>query len=92
MSINELASVLIVPTTHRIRYLMSSYLASALLQHALVPVIALENADQATDLTFNRVIACGGSWRMTPKLYADGNFDPVRSAVAEAVALAKSCR
>jgi 2-dehydro-3-deoxyphosphogluconate aldolase / (4S)-4-hydroxy-2-oxoglutarate aldolase len=52
--------------------------------------ISVENL--ASYLAFDRVIACGGSWMVAPKLYADGNFDAVRTAVAEAVALAKSCK
>ncbi len=38
-------------------------------------------------LAFDRVVACGGSWMVKPKLYADGNFAPVQQAVRQAVAL-----
>ena len=38
-------------------------------------------------LAFDRVVACGGSWMVSPSLYATGDFDPVRQAVAKAVAM-----
>jgi 2-dehydro-3-deoxyphosphogluconate aldolase/(4S)-4-hydroxy-2-oxoglutarate aldolase len=40
-------------------------------------------------LAFDRVVACGGSWMVSPSLYASGDFDPVRQAITEAVALVK---
>jgi 2-dehydro-3-deoxyphosphogluconate aldolase/(4S)-4-hydroxy-2-oxoglutarate aldolase len=40
-------------------------------------------------LAFDRVVACGGSWMVSPSLYANGNFEPVRKAIGEAVALVK---
>lgn len=40
-------------------------------------------------LAFDRVVACGGSWMVSPSLYANGDFEAVRKAVAEAVALVK---
>jgi len=57
-----------------------------------MPTGGISADNLASYLAFDRVIACGGSWMVAPKLYADGNFDAVRTAVAEAVALAKSCR
>ena len=57
-----------------------------------MPTGGISAANLADYLAFDRVIACGGSWMVAPKLYANGNFDAVREAVSEAVALAKSCR
>ncbi len=57
-----------------------------------MPTGGISESNLASYLAFDRVIACGGSWMVAPKLYADGNFDAVRAAVAEAVTLAKSCR
>lgn len=40
-------------------------------------------------LAFNRVVACGGSWMVSPSLYVDGNFNKVQQAITEAVSLVK---
>lgn len=57
-----------------------------------MPTGGISPANLASYLAFDRVIACGGSWMVAPKLYADGNFEAIRTAVTEAVALAKSCK
>lgn len=49
------------------------------------------SADNLLDyLKLDAVIACGGSWMVSPKLYEDGAFDRVERSVREAVALASS--
>ncbi|QDT68511.1 Putative KHG/KDPG aldolase [Planctomycetes bacterium MalM25] len=49
------------------------------------------SADNLLDyLKLDAVIACGGSWMVSPKLYEDGAFDRVEQAVREAVTLAAS--
>jgi 2-dehydro-3-deoxyphosphogluconate aldolase/(4S)-4-hydroxy-2-oxoglutarate aldolase len=46
--------------------------------------------DNVTDyLRIPTVVACGGSWMVSPKLFADGSFDAVRETVAAAVAKIK---
>jgi len=44
------------------------------------------NAKNINDyLSFDKVIACGGSWMVDPKLIADGNFDEITRLTKEAV-------
>ena len=40
-------------------------------------------------LSFNKVIACGGSWMVDKKLIAEGRFDEIERLCKEAVELVK---
>lgn len=55
-----------------------------------VPTGGIGPENVAEYLAFNKVLACGGSWMVAPKLYAGGDFSPVVRAVRDAVALAHS--
>ncbi len=50
--------------------------------------VSLDNLSDYLGL--DAVIACGGSWMVARKLYADGDFEPVERVVREAVQLAAS--
>ena len=40
-------------------------------------------------LTFDKIIACGGSWMVKDTLIKDGNFEKIRELTAQAAALVK---
>lgn len=43
-------------------------------------------------LSLSNVLACGGSWMVSPRLIAQGNFDEISELTREAVTLAKSSK
>ena len=43
-------------------------------------------------LSFNRIVACGGSWMVKGDMIAAGEFDKIKEMTAEAVALVKEIR
>lgn len=53
-----------------------------------MPTGGISAANLPDYLDVPSVVACGGSWMVAPKLYADGSFDRVEQAVREAAGLA----
>ena len=45
-----------------------------------------------TYLSYNRIIACGGSWMVKNDLIQSGNFEKIKELAAEAAAIAKESR
>ena len=43
-------------------------------------------------LSFDRIIACGGSWMVKASLIDAGDFDTIKKMTKEAVEMVKSCR
>ena len=43
-------------------------------------------------LSFDQVVACGGTWMVKKDLIQSGQFDAVRQMTADAVALVKEVR
>jgi len=52
-----------------------------------IPTGGISPANVLDYLAFDKIVACGGSWMVAPKLYQDGDFSPVKAAVQEAVSL-----
>lgn len=52
-----------------------------------MPTGGISEANLADYLSVPSVVACGGSWMVSPKLYAEGQFDRVEEAVRQAVTL-----
>ena len=50
-----------------------------------MPTGGIAESHLASYLSFKRVVACGGSWMAPQQWIADGAFDQVRAAVAQAV-------
>lgn len=55
-----------------------------------MPTGGISSENLADYLKLQSVIACGGSWMVAPRLYADGRFEKVEKAAREAVELAAS--
>lgn len=55
-----------------------------------MPTGGLTEAHLSSYLSFKRVVACGGSWMAPQSWIAEGAFDRVRAAVAQAVAVVQS--
>lgn len=53
-----------------------------------MPTGGISATNVAEYLDVPSVVACGGSWMVAPKLYADGSYDRIEHAVREAAALA----
>jgi len=60
-------------------------------QVKFVPTGGISEKNLASYLAHPKVLACGGSWMVEKSLLAEGKWDEVRSRVAAAVALVKSC-
>lgn len=50
-----------------------------------MPTGGISAANVGDYLAWNRIIACGGSWMVPPKMLAAGNFDGIRKLAREAV-------
>lgn len=66
-------------------------LAGPFPQVRFVPTGGITEKNLASYLAHPKVLACGGSWMVEKSLLAEGKWDEVRSRVAAAVALVKSC-
>ena len=55
-----------------------------------IPTGGIGEGHLASYLAFKRVVACGGSWMAPQAWIADGAFDKIRSAVAQAVGVVQS--
>lgn len=62
-------------------------LAAPFPQVSFVPTGGIGPSNVSNYLAMPFVQACGGSWMVSPKLYANGDFNPVVEAVGKAVAL-----
>jgi len=60
-------------------------------QVRFIPTGGISEKNLANYLAHPKVLACGGSWMVEKGLLAEGKWDEVRSRVAAAVALVKSC-
>ena len=43
-------------------------------------------------LSYNRIVACGGSWMVKGELVEEGKFDEIKAMTAEAVKLVEDIR
>lgn len=60
-------------------------------QVRFVPTGGISEKNLASYLAHPKVLACGGSWMVEKSLLNEGKWDEVRTRVAAAVALVKSC-
>ena len=66
-------------------------LAGPVPQVKFVPTGGISEKNLASYLAHPKVLACGGSWMVEKSLLTAGKWDEVRTRVAAAVALVKSC-
>jgi len=57
-----------------------------------IPTGGIDADNLATYLSFERVLACGGSWMVKPELINAGDFELIRNLVAKSVTLVKGIR
>jgi 2-dehydro-3-deoxyphosphogluconate aldolase/(4S)-4-hydroxy-2-oxoglutarate aldolase len=57
-----------------------------------IPTGGIDADNLATYLSFERVLACGGSWMVKPELINAGDFELIRNLVAKSVTLVKGFR
>lgn len=67
-----------------------SALAAALPGTTFVPTGGIDASSLRSYLELSGVVACGGSWMVSPQLLATGAYDEVRRLSADAVALART--
>ena len=57
-----------------------------------MPTGGISSTNLASYLELPQVVACGGSWMVSPALLAAGDFDQVRRLTAEALAVVATAR
>lgn len=67
-------------------------LASAFVGHRFMPTGGVDAANLRAYLEDPAVIACGGTWMVKPKLFADGDFSEVERLSAQAASIVRELR
>jgi len=57
-----------------------------------MPTGGISTANLASYFSYNRVVACGGSWMVKDELIREGRFDEITRLAREAVEIVKKCR